>query len=463
MLQNQTRQAFLWLFKVAMVALYYGRFVYARHSVRVAITDGDDDMIIALAGAFDFLDIHGIMLWGSVNNRVLLRRCYFHLFSLNFNTFYKSFKYSDGDVGKKVRDAYKYAAYHAETEAEFMHAVRAIQKFVRDHDVSGLFKPAAQLQLQAWIEARMCDYKQFARYVVYGLVDDMETTTNVAESAHHRLKNDPAVNNKAELRILVRSDIKAVNQLYTEHKVAHASRKLEISTSRVTIEIVARSHLVKHAADAVLKSFMDSKNYRVSACESESVGCALVWRAFAEDAKSKLPFKFDRGPRLLQKIGEKVVCPCPYFLATQLVCAHILAYNEGDFGPEDVHQRHLKQYYVESRPDCTAFQGCVARRRSEAAFVALPENEDHDHEQDADYDQHQDAPVDLMSNKQRGAMYSLLTQKSREVIEKWSSVTVAASKLWDLLNAFDTEMGDPDSYRVAGAPSSRPTPSHGSF
>ena len=75
----------------------------------------------------------------------------------------------------------------------------------------------------------------------------------------------------------------------------------------MTIEIVARSHLVKHAADAVLKSFMDSKNYRVSACESESVGCALVWRAFAEDAKSKLPFRFDRGPRLLQKIGEKVV------------------------------------------------------------------------------------------------------------------------------------------------------------
>ena len=117
LLQNQTRQAFLWLFQVAMVALYYGRFVYARRSVRVAITDGDDDMIVALAGAFDFLDNRGNMLWGSVNNLVLLRRCYFHLFSLNFNAHYKSFKYTDGGVGRQVRDAFKYAAHHAETEA----------------------------------------------------------------------------------------------------------------------------------------------------------------------------------------------------------------------------------------------------------------------------------------------------------------------------------------------------------
>ena len=132
-----------------------------------------------------------------------------------------------------------------------------------------------------------------------------------------------------------------------------------------------------------------------------------------------------------------------------------------------MHPRHLKTYYVDSQPDSTAFQGCVARRRSEAAFVALPENEDHDpglgQNADADADQHQLQPVDITNNKQRGAMYSLLTQKSREVIEKWSSVTVAASKLWDLLNAFDSEMGDPCSYRVAGAPSSRPTPSRGSY
>jgi hypothetical protein len=40
----------MWLFRVALVALYYGRFAYARNNVLVAITDGDDDMIVALSG-----------------------------------------------------------------------------------------------------------------------------------------------------------------------------------------------------------------------------------------------------------------------------------------------------------------------------------------------------------------------------------------------------------------------------
>lgn len=429
--------------------------------MRTAITDGDDDMIVALSGAFDLID-NAVSLWGTLGNPVRLRRCYFHLFSLNFNTHYKSFKYSDGGVGKQTRDAFKYAAHHAETEKEFLYAVKAIRKFVSDHDVvGGLFKPAAQTHLLAWLDARLCDYKTYARYVVYGLVDDLETTTNVNESAHHRLKNDPAINNKAELRVLVRSDTLAVTQLYKEHKLAHESRILEVSTSCIPIEIVARSHLVKRGADAVLKSFLDSQNYNVSACEQDSDGCALVWRVFLEETRSKLPFRFNRGPRLLRIVNGRILCPCPYFCATQLVCPHILAYNEGKFGPEDVHPRHLKTYYVASQPDCTVFQGCVVRRSLDAVFVALPE-----HDRNADGDQHQEheqQAADPAPRAQRSAMYSLLTQKSREVIEKWSSVTVAASKLWDILNAFDSEMGDPGSYRVAGGATSRPTPSNGSW
>ena len=421
-------------------------------------------MIVALSGVFTLLLTNGNLLWGRVGRPVVLRRCYFHLFSLNFNKFYKSFKYSDGGVGKLTRDAFKYAARHAESEKEFLHAVKAIHKFVSEHDVvEGDFKPAAQLQLLAWLDARLCDYKQFARYVVYGLPDDMETTTNVAESAHHRLKSDPAVNNKAELRILVRSDIQAVNQLYLENKLAHDSRILEASTSSIPIEIVARSHLVKRAADAVLQSFLDSDNYKVSACEEESEACALVWRVFPEEStsKSKLPFRFNRGPRALRIVENRIVCPCPYFCATQLVCAHILAYNEGCFGPEDVHPRHLKKYYVDAKPDCTAFKGCVVRRGMEAAFVPLPQQ---DGQPPLDADDHQDPsdrPRDRTATNQRGAMYTLLTQKSRQVIEKWSSVPVAASKLMNILNDFDSEMGDPSTYRIAGAASSRPTRSHG--
>jgi hypothetical protein len=461
LLQNQTRQAFLWLFRVALVALYYGRFAYARYNVRTAITDGDDDMIVALSGAFDLVD-NEILLWGSLGNPVRLRRCYFHLFSLNFNHHYKSFKYSDGGVGKQTRDAFKYAAHHAESEKEFLHAMKAIRKFVSDHDVvEGQFKPAAQIHLLAWLDARMCDYKTYARYVVYGLVDDLETTTNVNESAHHRLKKDPVVNNKAELRILVRSDIHAVSQLYTEHKVAHENRILEVSTSRIPIEVVARSHLVKRGADAVLKSFLDSKNYHVGACEQNSDGCALVWRVFPEETRSKLPFRFDRGPRMLRILNGRLLCPCPYFCATQLVCPHILAYNEGKFGPEDVHPRHLKKYYVDSQPDCSVFQGCVVRRSLDAAFVALPEHDGGAHvDADAD-DQHQEDQRDVATKTQRGHMYTLLNQKSRELVEKWSSVPVAATKLMNLLMAFDSEMGDPSNYRIPGAASSRPTRSNG--
>ena len=59
-------------------------------------------------------------------------------------------------------------------------------------------------------------------------------------------------------------------------------------------------------------------------------------------------------------------------------------------------------------------------------------------------------------------MYRLLTQKARAVIEKWNDVPVAASKLMRYFDSFDAEMGERESYRVAGAATSRPTPSRGS-
>ena len=101
----------------------------------------------------------------------------------------------------------------------------------------------------------------------------------------------------------------------------------------------------------------------------------------------------------------------------------------------------------------------------EAAFVPLPQ-QDGQPPHNADANDHQDLsdrPRDRTAANQRGHMYTLLNQKSREVIEKWSSVPVAATKLMNILNAFDSEMGDPSSYRTAGAASSRPTPSNGAF
>lgn len=445
------------------MALYYGFFAYARRSVRVAITDGDDDMIASMAGAFNILDTRGCSLWGTERHCVLLRRCFFHLFSLNFNAQYKSFKYSDGGVGRQVRDALKYAAHHAETEEEYVYAAGEVRKFVTRHEVSSTFTTAAQHQLLAWLDARMLDYKQFARFVVYGLVDDMETTTNVAESAHHRLKSDPAVNNQSELRILVRSDTKAVNQLYKEIKHGHETRMLEASKSQIPIEIVARTHLVKRAADAVLSAFVDSKNYRVSACLNGE-GCAMVWRVFADDSESKLPFRFNRGPRVLQESNGFINCPCPKFISTQLVCAHIIAYNIGKFDIEDVHPRHRKKYYVDGLPDCSSFQGCMVRRPPNAAFHALPAANDAG-EHGTDNGNHDDEQPAAASGPrtQRSHMYSLLTQKARELVEKWSGVPLVASHLFTWLERFDEEWGDPQGYRAAGAPSSRPTPSHGSF
>ena len=463
LLDNQTRQAFFWLFQVALVALYYGFFSYARRSVRVAITDGDDDMIAAMAAAFNVFDKHSCSIWGTERCPVLLRRCYFHLFSLNFNAHYKSFKYSDGGIGKQVRDALTYAARHAETEDEYLYAAGETRNFVKHHDVTGQFTSAAQYQLLAWLDARMCDYKQFARFVVYAVVDDMETTTNVAESAHHRLKSDPAVNNQSELRILVRSDTKAVSQLYNEIDRGHQTRMLEASKSQIPIEIVARTHLVKHAADAVLSAFADSKNYRVSACLNGE-GCAMVWRVFAEDSTSKLPFRFNRGPRVLKESHGFINCPCPNFVSTQLVCAHIIAYNVGNFGIEDVHQRHRKKYYVDGLPDCSSFQGCMKRRPPNAAFEPLPARPA-EGEKDTDNGNHDndEQPPASAPRGQRSHMYSLLNQKARELVEKWSSIPMVATHLLNHLNSFDEEWGNPETYRAAGAPSSRPTQSRGSY
>ena len=237
---------------------------------------------------------------------------------------------------------------------------------------------------------------------------------------------------------------------------------MEASTSRIPIEIIARTHLVKQAADDVIEKFADSKNYRVSACDP-GFGCALVWRVFADDASTKLPFKFDRGPRVLQRSNHnKITCPCAYFIATQRVCPHILAYNEGMFGKEDVHPRHTKQYFVDNVPDCSSFVGCTDRRPATAAFHPLPAR-------NGDVDEHQQQQDDTstastaVNRPLHGHMYSLLNQKTRYVVEKWSHIPVAATKLMDILDQFDTDMGDVLSYRVPGAGSSKPTPSRGDW
>jgi hypothetical protein len=465
MLENQTRNAFFWLFSLALVLLYYGNFALARLSVRVAITDGDDDMIVALGAALDIVDAYGVRCWGTRSAGVFLRRCQFHLFTLNFNDFYKSFVRRDGNVGLDVVEWFKYAVTHAETQQEFLHAFKAIRSAVEKKDITALFTSAAQLQLLAWLDARRLDYKTYCRYVIYGVVDDFENTTNAAESAHHRLKSDVAVNNKTELRILARSDLLSVTQLYKEHEHEHAVRVLEVSLSDIPFEKCARSHLCKRAADDVVKEFMESKYYKVGECTDGS-GCALVWRTFADDSSSKLPFRFKRGPRVLREVDGKITCPCPLFVATQKVCRHIIAFNEGNFGPEDVHRRHLKLYFADAVPDASPFLGCINRRPLTAIYEPLPvcDGEDGNHGDDCD-DQEQDsdsAPEHAPTRQQRGSMYSILTQKSREIIEKWNDVPVAASKLLRYFDSFDAEMGDRENYR-RGVASSRPTPSRGSY
>ena len=103
------------------------------------------------------------------------------------------------------------------------------------------------------------------------------------------------------------------------------------------------------------------------------------------------------------------------------------------------------------------------RRPPNAAFHAAPANDEGANGTDPGYDDDNDEPVAPAPRAQRTQMYSLLTQKARELVEKWSGVPFVASRLFAHLNSFDEEWGDPESYRVEGAPSSRPTPSRGSF
>ncbi len=468
MLENQTRSAFYWLFSVALVALYHGFYAFARLSCRVCITDGDDDIIVALGGAFDVLDAKGVRLWGSHPAGVILRRCHFHLFTLNFNDFYKSFVRRDGSFGMEVRDWFVYAVINAETQKEFLMAFKAIRSAVENKETTAQFTPAAQLQLLCWLDARRLDYKSYCRFVLSqsGVVDDFENTTNAGESAHHRLKSDVEVNNKAELRIVARSDLKNVAQLYAEHAAMHERRALEVALSATPIEHCARTHLCHHAADYVVKEFLESKNYKVTECRDGS-GCALVWRSFSDETRSKYPFRFNRGPRLLREDWNgRILCPCPHFVATQKVCRHILAFNEGNFGPEDVHRRHLKLYFVaDAMPDASLFLGCINRRPLTAIYEPLPacDDDDGNHQNDCDnHDQEHGAP-DVPARQIRGSMYSMLTQKSRALIEKWNDVPVAASKLMRFFDGFDAEMGERESYRVAGEATSRPTASRGSY
>jgi len=118
-LESLQKRDFSWLWNTALPVMI-PESVRAR--LLVVVTDGDQNMIDALASAFDTLNHNGNSLWGTEDRPVLLRRCIFHLLHLNFETDYRNFS-TDGGVGYKVRDWLKQAGQRALTKEHLLFAI----------------------------------------------------------------------------------------------------------------------------------------------------------------------------------------------------------------------------------------------------------------------------------------------------------------------------------------------------
>lgn len=144
-----------------------------RLQLQQVVTDGDDDMIDAIKGAF------AEDAWGIPD--VLCRRCIFHLLHLNFEKDYPHFT------------------------------------FIRQHKDDGNFTNIARERLLAWVTARLMHTDDWCRYAFNHLQCFDIETTSPAEGAHYGLKSDSEVHSHCELSMLAMADLRRTKQLYFEN------------------------------------------------------------------------------------------------------------------------------------------------------------------------------------------------------------------------------------------------------
>lgn len=444
-LESLQKKDFFWLWSVGTPAIIDKRI---RAQLQQVVTDGDDNMVDAIKGAFD------ADAWGTPE--VLCRRCIFHLLHLNFEKDYTFFT-CDGGVGLKCRDWLKLAGKKCKSKEQMLDAGQKILTFIREHVDDGNFTNIARERLLSWVTARLMHTEQLCRYAFNHLQCFDIETTSPAEGAHQGLKSDPEIHSHCELSMLVLSDMRRTKQLYFEQDRAAQARSLEEATNvKTVVEIMLHKKFCMSTARDVVREFIQSVKYEVFKArphDDPSVVGLVVYTAPPTAYPETAPFELSRVHEI-RKIGGRLLCGCAAQRVHGGPCRHLLKYNDGSVDVEDFAHFHTKKYLVTAY-DAPVFAGVVDRAPStrELQEYAIPESQDLGN----DVNDCEVGEGDGRLRKRASRAYSTCEQEFKRVLTKWGNHPSVLQQFCKMVADRDAELGDVERY-TWGRGSSKPTP-----
>jgi hypothetical protein len=449
-LESLQKQDFFWLWSVGTPAIIDESI---RSQLQQVVTDGDDNMVDAIKGAFD------ADAWGTP--QVLCRRCTFHLLNLNFEKYYTFFT-CDGGVGLKCRDWLKLAGKKCKTKEEMLDAGEKIITFIREHADDGNFTNIARERLLQWVQARLMHTEQWCRYAFNHLQCFDIETTSPAEGAHQGLKSDPQIHSHCELAMLVLSDLRRTKQLYFESERAAQARQLEEATNvKTVVETMLHKNFCLSTAKDVILQYIQSVKYEVFKArptDDPSVVGLVVCTAPPIVHPDPAPFQLSRVHKIM-KVGGRLLCDCAAQRVHGRPCRHLLKYNEGLVDKEDFAHFHTKKYLVTAY-DAPVFAGVVDRAPTtrELPDYIMPSSQDTGNDNGDDGDNGDGDAQHQLKKKRSSRPYNECEREMKRVLVKWGNHPSILKEFCNIITRYDNELGPDVSAYKFGRGSSKPTP-----
>ena len=321
MLASESLQAFWWLFAIAMVHLY-------SHSIRFRIvqflTDGDSNMIRAIRGS---------ILRGLYNPSCVVRRCWFHLLTLNFEEAYKFFRV-DGNVARTAIFNVKMLGKEAETSSDFELGWSQIIQWINAQPTDKLFSLYHKNVLMDYLDSILSIRDDWAQYaMVHAKLSLQKNTTCPNEGSHWGLKRDGFINDQADIDVVVKSDIAKVTILSFE-RIKETGRQLLMQSANpsTVMEAMLFHHFTKHVANVISKmmrklnsGYVIKRGEKVSVRLRRSIVGVRYQRVFKIRTSERQIFLHD---------DDTISCECPDFYLTGIPCWHLICYNMGNMEPD---------------------------------------------------------------------------------------------------------------------------------
>ncbi len=325
MLASESLQAFWWLFAIAMVQLYP---LSVRGRIIQFLTDGDADMIRA---------IRGTILRRLYNPCAVVRRCWFHLLTLNFEEAYKFFRV-DGNVARTAVFNVKMLGKEAVTLAEFDCGWSQILQRINAQPTNQMFSLYHKNVLIEYLESILSIREDWAQYsMVAARLYLFKNTTCPNEGSHWGLKRDGLINDHADIDVVVKSDIAKVSILSFERQKETKRQLLMQSANPSTAmeQMLFRffSNLIAKMMPKISNGYVIKRGDKIS----------IRLRRSARGVRYQRVFKVRTSERqIMFHDNNEISCECPDFGITGVPCWHLIFYNMGNLEKEDIHPRYLK-------------------------------------------------------------------------------------------------------------------------